>query len=117
MARTLITVPRNARRGELIEIRALIQHPMETGYRRSSDGDMLPRNLIRNFSCRFVESGKPASGANDGDLVFSAALHAAIAANPYLSFNLRAERSGTLVFSWTGDNGFAQREQASLTVA
>ena len=44
-------------------------------------------------------------------------MHAAIAANPYLSFNLRAVSSGTLVFNWDGDNGFSHREQVALTVA
>jgi sulfur-oxidizing protein SoxZ len=48
--------------------------------------------------------------------VFSASLHAAIAANPYLSFNLRAEVSGSLVFEWLGDNGFAHRETVALLV-
>ena len=114
MARALITVPKTAKRGEIIEIRALVQHPMETGYRRSSEGDLLPRDLIRRFSCRFVESGK----ADDtGTIFFAATLHAAIAANPYLSFNLRAGSSGTLVFSWEGDNGFSHREHVALTVA
>ena len=114
MARALITVPASARRGEIIEIRALVQHPMETGYRRSSDGDLLPRDLIRRFVCRFVDANKTADA---GDLVFAATLHAAIAANPYLSFNLRAATSGTLVFTWDGDNGFSHREQVSLVVA
>lgn len=114
MARALITIPKTAKRGEFIEIRVLIQHPMETGYRRSSDGDLLQRDLIRRFSCRFVESGK----ADDtGALVFAATLHAAIAANPYLSFNLRAVSSGRLVFTWDGDNGFSHREQVALMVA
>ena len=58
MVRTLITVPSTAKRDEVIEIRALIQHPMETGYRRSSEGAMLSRDLIRRFTCRFEESGK-----------------------------------------------------------
>ena len=114
MARALVTVPKSAKRGEIIEIRALVQHPMETGYRRSSEGDLLPRDLIRRFSCRFVESGK----ADDtGTIFFAATLHAAIAANPYLSFNLRAGSSGMLVFSWEGDNGFSHREHVALTVA
>ena len=118
MARALITVPKTAKRGELIEIRALVQHPMETGYRRSGEGDLLPRDLIRQFSCRFVEGGKPGDAVTDtGELVFAATLHAAIAANPYLSFNLRAMTSGTLLFSWDGDNGFTHRELASLVVA
>lgn len=113
MARALITVPKTAKAGEIIEIRALIQHSMETGYRRSSEGDLLPRDLIRNFSCRFVDAAKSGEA---GDIVFAATLHAAIAANPYLSFNLRALSSGTLVFNWDGDNGFSHREQVTLTV-
>lgn len=119
MARTLITVPRTAKIGEIIEIKTLLQHPMETGYRRSSDGDMLPRDLIRRFTCRFVAAPgmTSATGSNAGEAVFAATLHAAIAANPYLSFNFRATASGTLVFVWEGDKGFAQRETANLLVA
>jgi sulfur-oxidizing protein SoxZ len=116
MANTLITVPRTAKSGEIIEIKALVQHPMETGYRRSGDGDMLPRDLIRRFSCRFVASGKDSAGKDPGDPVFSATFYAAVAANPYLSFHLRATNSGTLLFMWEGDNRFVQRETASLVV-
>ena len=116
MARTLITVPKAASAGDIIEIKALVQHPMETGYRRSSDGDMLPRDLIRTFTCRFVAGANPASAADAGELVFAATFHAAIAANPYLSFNFRAASSGTLIFMWEGDKGFAQRETANLLV-
>ena len=115
-ARTLITVPKGEKRGDIIEIRALVQHPMETGYRRSAEGAMLPRDLIRTFSCRFV-SASPSASNSTGDVVFSATLHAAIAANPYLSFNLRSEVSGSLVFEWLGDNGFAHRETVALLVA
>ena len=80
---------------------------------------MLPRDLIRRFTCRFV-SGTAANAntaSTAGDLVFAATFHAAIAANPYLSFNLRATTSGTLVFSWEGDNGLAQSETVTLLVA
>ena len=113
MARTLITVPKTAKIGEIIEIKALAQHAMETGYRRSSEGDMLPRDLIRTFTCHFVA----ATGASSvRELVFAATFHAAIAANPYLSFNFRATSSGTLVFKWEGDQGFVQSELANLLV-
>jgi hypothetical protein len=60
----------------------------------------LPRNIIQRFSCRY-----------NGELVFSAELHAAIAANPYIAFHTVATDSGTLVLSWEGDNGFTQTEQ------
>ena len=105
MARTLLTVPPTARRGEVIELRALIAHPMETGFRPGADGQVLPRNLIRRFVCRY-----------DGEVVFSAELHPAIAANPYLVFTTVATVSGTLSFSWEGDNGFAQTESVAIRV-
>ena len=105
MARTLLTVPPTARRGEVIELRALIAHPMETGFRPGADGQVLPRNLIRHFVCRY-----------DGEVVFSAELHPAIAANPYLVFTTVATVSGTISFSWEGDNGFAQTESVAIRV-
>ena len=106
MARALLTVPKTARRGEVIEIRALIAHPMETGYRPGADGQTLPRDLIRRFTCRY-----------DGEVVFAAELYAAVAANPYLAFTTVATASGTLEFVWEGDNGFAQTERAAIAVA
>ena len=105
MARTLITAPTRARQGEVMEIRTLIAHPMETGLRPGADGKVLPRNLIRRFACRY-----------NGELVFGAELHPAVAANPYLAFTTVAVASGTLSFSWEGDNGFAQTESVALTV-
>ena len=105
MARTLLHVPTSARKGDTVEIRTLIAHPMETGYRAGADGRTLPRNIIRRFACRY-----------NGELVFSADLYPAISANPYLAFNLVADASGTLSFTWEGDNGFAQTESAAITV-
>ncbi len=112
MARTVITIPATAKRGETIEIRVLIQHPMETGYRRSSEGAMLTRDLIRRFVCRFEPNTSPGNAEN----VFSATLYAAIAANPYLSFYTVVSSSGVFVMQWDGDNGFAQTERAAITV-
>ena len=109
MARALITMPKTAKRGDILEIRTLIAHPMETGYRPGEDGAIQPRNLIRRFSCRY------SNGADDV-LVFSAELFPAVAANPLISFCTVAVASGVLRFSWEGDNGFAQTEQVALTV-
>jgi len=105
MARTLIQLPATARRGEVIEVSALIAHPMETGYRPGADGRVLPRDIVRRFACRY-----------NGELVFAAELHPAIAANPYLAFHTVATDSGTLEFEWTGDQGFRQVERRPLQV-
>jgi sulfur-oxidizing protein SoxZ len=104
-ARTLISVPA-ARSGEVIEIRATLGHPMETGHRPDGMGRLVPRNIVTRFECRL-----------DGERVFGMDLFPAVAANPYIAFTLRAQRSGTLTFTWEGDNGFAHSETKSLTVA
>ncbi len=105
MARTLLKVPASARRGELVEIRALIAHPMETGYRLDATGKPLPRDILRRFTCRY-----------NGELVIGIELHPAVAANPYFAFSTIASESGTLTFAWEGDNGFAQTETAPIAV-
>ena len=105
MASALINVPGRAKRGEVIEIKALISHPMETGYRRTQLGAKIPRDIIRLFVCAY-----------NGTEVFRAELHPAIAANPFVVFSTVATESGTLSLSWTGDNGFAVTESATIVV-
>jgi len=106
MARALITVPRSLRRGETFEIRVLIAHPMETGFRVDASGQRVPRSLIRRFTCHY-----------DGELVIEADLFPAISANPYLSFHAVARGSGTLDFAWYGDDGFRRTESVAIEVA
>ena len=103
--RALIQLPQAVRRGEVFEVRTLVGHAMETGYRRDSDGRMLPRDIVRRVECRY-----------GGEVVFSAELHPAIAANPYLACHLVATSSGPLTVSWSGDNGFQHSESAQLEV-
>ena len=105
MARVLITLPATAQRGAVIEIRTLIQHLMETGYRPDAQGHVVPRDILRRFACHY-----------DGVEVFAMQLAPAIAANPYIAFHTVATQSGTLEFTWTGDNGFSQTETRTITV-
>jgi len=101
-----INVPKTAQRGEIVEIRTLISHTMETGYRRDYLGKTLPRDIITEFKCTY-----------NGAEVCRATFHPAIAANPYISFPVRISESGTLQFTWTGDNGFTHTESAQISVA
>lgn len=106
MARTLIHIPPSIRSGEPFEVRTTIAHPMETGFRPDENGRVLPRDIVSRMHCTL-----------DGALVFSAELFPAIAANPYVAFQVRAERSGLLRITWEGDNGFAQTETVAVQVA
>ena len=105
MASALINVPARAKRGEIVEIKTLISHVMETGYRRTQLGAPIPRDIVTRFVCTY-----------NGTEVFRAELHPAIAANPFIAFSTVAVESGTLTFQWTGDHGFSATESARITV-
>lgn len=101
----LINVPPRAKRGDIIEIKTLMSHIMESGFRRTAAGDLVPRDIITSFACRY----------NDTE-IFRADLFPAISANPFISFFTVAKESGKFEFEWIGDNGFASTASASITV-
>ncbi len=101
-----VQIPRVAKRGEPMEIRIIIQHPMETGYRHDEVGHLIKRNVINALSCRY-----------NGVEVFRADLSSGIAANPYLQFYTIAEASGVLEFSWIDDEGTPGSERHPVVVA
>lgn len=105
MVRALINVPKQLHRGEVFEIKVLITHPMESGQRRDTAGQMIPRDIIHSLECTY-----------NGELVMEADLFPAISANPFLSFTARAEDSGTLVLTWTDDHGMVQSETVAITI-
>ncbi|MGJ4943714.1 thiosulfate oxidation carrier complex protein SoxZ [Bradyrhizobium sp. HKCCYLS1011] len=101
----LVNVPPKAKRGAVIEIKALMSHIMEPGYRRTAAGELIPRDIITSFSCRF-----------NGAEIFRADLFPAISANPFMSFFTIATESGKFEFEWIGDNGFVANAAANITV-
>ena len=105
MARALINVPAKAKKGEIIAIKTLISHEMETGYRHDNMGKPIPRDIITQLTCSY-----------NGEEIFRADLYPAIAANPFVTFHTVATESGTIAFEWTGDNGFHETASAKITV-
>ena len=105
MARALINVPSKAKRGDIIEIKTLISHEMETGYRPDNMGKLVPRDIITSIVATY-----------NGEEICRADLYPAIAANPFLTFTTIATESGKIEFKWTGDNGFSATESVSITV-
>ena len=101
----LINVPAKVKRGDVIEIKTLMSHIMESGFRRTAAGEIVPRDIITSFTCRY-----------NGTEIFRADLFPAISANPFISFFTVAKESGKLEFEWVGDNGFASTASASITV-
>ena len=105
MPSTLINVPRTAKRGEIIEIKTLMSHIMETGYRHTAEGEVVPRDIITSFSCKY-----------NGVEIFRADLFPAVSANPFITFFTIATESGKFDFEWIGDKGFAETASASISV-
>jgi len=103
--RTLVTVPPQASRGQIIWIRALAQHPMENGFRHNENGQRISRNLLTDFVCQY-----------NGVEVFRAKLHTGVAANPLIEFTTVATESGELVFEWRDGQGQSAWAQARLEV-
>ena len=101
-----VQVPASVPKGEAFEVRVLVQHPMETGFRREMDGSAIPINILNKLSCR-----------DGGREVFSAELGTGMSANPYVSFFLKAEASGELVVEWSDDRGEKGRATAKVNVA
>ena len=105
MTRTLVMMPAKAKRGEVIEIKAMVEHVMETGFRHTELGVRVPRDIIRTFTCLY-----------NGEEVYRADFHPALVSNPMVQFYIRAERSGKFDFQWTGDKDFVANAQTSLAV-
>lgn len=106
MSRPRVRVPEKATPGEVILIRALISHQMESGQRRDTAGVPIPRRIINSFSCAF--NGQP---------VFSCDMAPAIAANPYFEFHARVNESGTFFFTWVDDDGSVYTDEQRIEVA
>jgi sulfur-oxidizing protein SoxZ len=105
MARPLINVPASVKRGQVFEIKTLISHNMETGFRYSTTGAHIPRDIVTSFTCSY-----------NGEEIFRADLYPAISANPFITFFTVATESGALDFKWIGDNGFSETATAKIVV-
>ena len=101
-----VKVPKSASKGEVIEIKALVAHNMDTGRGKDKKGNVIPRMIINKFVCSF-----------NGKEVFSADMHPAVSANPYFAFHSRVEESGTFDFSWTDDKGKTVTASMNITVS
>jgi sulfur-oxidizing protein SoxZ len=98
-------VPKEAEKGEIIEIKTLLPHIMETGFRKDENGATIPRRIINTFRCEF-----------NGTPVFSADLESAVAANPFMQFTAKVEESGTFKFTWIDDDGTITTAEEFISV-
>ena len=101
-----VQVPPQVKRGEPFEVRVLVNHVMETGFRRDLEGRVIPLHILDRISCTF-----------GGREVFRAELGSGMAANPLVSFFMTAAESGELAVQWSDDRGGTGGATAMLNVA
>ncbi len=101
-----VRLPATAKQGEIIEIKTLISHDMESGQRKDAEGKTVPRRIINRFEAAF-----------NGKLVFAADWHPSVSANPYQSFFMKVTESGEFAFAWTDDDGSVYKTAAKIAVA
>lgn len=108
---TILSKPRikldktEVRKGDIVDVRALVSHVMESGFRKDGAGALIRRMIINKFTCTV-----------NGKQVFAADLEPAISANPYLQFKFRATESGPVVLTWIDDNGEKIVGEEKITV-
>jgi len=100
-----VKIPETAKKGDAIEIKTLISHPMENGQYKNELGQRIPRKIINRFTCQY-----------NGQTVLDALLEPAIAANPFFAFFVRATESGNFDFVWVDDDGTVYKAQQAITV-
>lgn len=101
-----VRVPKTASAGEVITIKTLISHQMESGQRKDKEGNVIPRSIINHFSVTF--NGAP---------VIDVAMEPAISTNPYFEFEAKVPESGEFVFTWKDDDGSVYEDKQSIEVS
>lgn len=96
---------KEAKKGDLVEVKALVSHVMESGQRKDSAGKTIPRKILNKFVCTV-----------NGKEVFSADFEPAISANPYIQFKFKAQESGPVVLTWIDDDGSKIVGEEKITV-
>lgn len=97
---------KEAKKGDIVEVKALVSHTMESGQRKDASGNVIPRKILNKFVCTV-----------NGKEVFSADLEPAISANPYIQFKFKAMESGAVVLTWTDDDGSKIVGEEKITVS
>lgn len=106
MSKPRVKVPKKAKAGDVITIKTLINHKMESGQRKDKQGNQIPRMIINSFVCTF-----------NGTPVFSCDIEPAISANPYMQFNAKVEEAGEFEFVWKDDEGSTYSTKKKIAVS
>lgn len=100
-----VKVPKKASAGDVITIKTLISHPMESGQRKNKAGEIIPRSIINRFTADF-----------NGQNVIDVTIEPAISTNPYFEFEAQVPEAGDFTFTWYDDDGSVYNETKSIAI-
>lgn len=101
-----VKVPKSAKAGEVITLKTLISHPMESGQRKDADGKIIPREIINRFTCEL-----------NGVMVVDIAIDPAVSTNPYFEFDAKVDQAGEFKFTWYDDDGSVYEDVKKIEIA
>jgi sulfur-oxidizing protein SoxZ len=96
---------RAALQGDVCEVKALMNHPMETGLRKDAKtGELVPAHFIKEVLCE-----------HNGKVVMTAQWGGGVSKNPYLSFKIKGAKVGdSIKLSWTDNKGAKDSNEAKV---
>ena len=101
-----VKAPKKAAAGEVVTIKTLISHTMESGQRKDKNGNVIPRSIINRFTAEY-----------NGKSVIDITLEPSISTNPYFEFDATVPEAGEFKFTWYDDDGSVYEATSPITVA
>lgn len=105
-AKPRVKVPKTAAAGDVVTIKSLISHKMESGQRKDAEGKLIPRSIINRFTCDF-------NGVN----VIDVTMEPAVSTNPYFEFDALVDKAGEFKFTWYDDDGAVYEDVKAIEIA
>ncbi len=89
----------------ITDVRVLMAHPMETGFRKDSSGKTIPAH--------FISDVKATSG---GKTVLTAKWGQAVSQNPFLQFRFKGANPGDkITITWVDNKGETRTDEATIS--
>ncbi|MEM9577895.1 MAG: thiosulfate oxidation carrier complex protein SoxZ [Pseudomonadota bacterium] len=104
--KTRVKLPKTVKPGEVVTVKTLITHKMESGHRRGDTGDLIPRSIINRFTADF-----------NGQNIIDIAMEPSISTNPFFQFDAVVPEAGRFDFAWYDEDGSVYTDSKEIAIA
>jgi sulfur-oxidizing protein SoxZ len=93
--------------GDVADVRILMMHPMETGQRKDSKGEVIPLHFIKNVVV-----------THNGKVVLDAQWSQAVSRNPFLGVRVKGAKAGDKIgVTWTDNKGDKRSDEVAVAAS